>query len=151
MSYKITRKTKPKGAEFILFPSKDGSAGIINFKDMKFNALSDINQKIIDSEIIEINFPIVDHFYTMEYKSKTGWSLKKLFSAIYKTALNAGQYLVQYQPQLFDDTLITAGDFVDKYRLVSNGKKSDIMKKNNIIYINLTLREIPKHISFDLT
>ena len=85
----------------------------------------------------------------MEYKSKTGWSLKKLFSAIHKTAINAGQYLIQYQPQLFDDTLMTPTDFVDKYSLVSNGKKSDIMKKNNIIYINISLREISKQISFE--
>ena len=149
MSYKITRKIKPKGAEFVLFPSKDGSVGIINFKDMKLNTLADINQMVTDSEIIDINFPIVDHFYTMECKSKTGWTLKKLFSAIHKTAINAGQYLIQYQPQLFDDTLITPGDFVDKYSLVSNSKKSDILKKNNSIYINLSLCEIPKQISFE--
>ena len=149
MSYKITRKIKPRGVEFVLFPAKDGSSGTLNFKDMKFNDLADTNQKIIDSEMIEINFPIFDHFYTMEYKSKTGWSLKKLFSAIHKTAINAGQYLIQYQPQLFDDTLMTPTDFVDKYSLISNGKKSDIMKKNNIIYINISLREIPKQISFE--
>ena len=44
---------------------------------------------------------------------------------------------------------MTPTELVDKYSLVSNGKKSDIMKKNNNIYINISLREIPKQISFE--
>jgi hypothetical protein len=139
MSYKITKKIKPKGADFILFNAKNETSGIVNFNDMKLKSLDDVNKIVVNDELIEINFPIFDHYFTMEYKSKNGWTLKKLLMAIHKTAVCAGQYLVQYQPQLFTEKDPTPADFVDKYFIGSNGKKSDLLKKNNNIYVNINI------------
>lgn len=140
MSYKITKRIKPKGIEYITFQNKSGSPAIINFNEMNMNMkmLCNINENVMNDEIIEINFPIFDHYYSMEYKSKNGWSLKKLILTIYKTAKSAGQYLIKYQPQLFNETEINPTDFVNKYCITSSGKKSDLLKKNNIIYVNIT-------------
>ena len=118
MSYKITKRVKPKGVDFILFNNKDDSPGTINFNDMKLNALAGLNEKVANDEIIEINFPIFDHYFTMEYKSKNGWTLKKLITAIHKTGISAGQYLVQYQPHVFTEHESSSVDFIKKYYIV---------------------------------
>lgn len=139
MSYKITKRIKPKGMEAITFQNKDGTAAVINFNEIKLNTLQDVNEKVMNDEIIEIYFPIFEHYFSMEYKSKNGWSLKKLIATIHKTAVSAGQYLIQYQPQVFTEKEPTPADFVDKYCITSSGKKSDLLKKNNMIYVNTNL------------
>jgi hypothetical protein len=139
MSYKITKIIKPKGVDFILFNNKDESAGIVNFNEMKLNNIFGLNEKVSNDESIEINFPIFDHYFAMEYKSKNGWTLKKLIATIHKTGVLAGRYLAQYRPQVFTETEPVPADFVNKYCMVSNSKKSDIMKKNNVIYVNTAL------------
>ena len=140
MSYTITKKIKPKSVDFILFYNKNESMGVVNFNDMNLKKIAGLTENIISDEVIEINFPISDHYFTMEYKSKNGWTLKKLLTTIYKIAIIAGQYLIKYQPHMFlGSDNPSPADFVDKFYIQSNNKKSDIMKKNNKIYINTNI------------
>jgi len=97
MSYIITKKLNPKGVEFILFHNKNEITGLVNFSDMELNTLSDINEKVINAELFSINFPISDHYYTMEYKSKNGWTLKKPLDEIHKPVVSVRhQYSNKY-------------------------------------------------------
>ena len=140
MSYTITKKIKPKGVDFILFYNKNEATGTINFNDMNLKKIAGLTENVISDEVIEINFPISDHYFTMEYKSKNGWTLKKLLTTINKIAIVAGQYIIKYQPHMFlDSDNPSPADFVDKFYIHSNSKKSDIMKKNNKIYINTNI------------
>jgi hypothetical protein len=136
LHYKISKKSKPKG-NFIHFNQKNSQDGIINFSDMKkLSVIEDISKVVVADESIEINFPIYDHYYTLAFKSKNGWTLKKLIAYIYKTGMSAGEYLIKYQPNVIKD-IATPEEFINNFALLSDKKKSDIVINNTAIYINL--------------
>ena len=60
-NYTISKKSKPRGAKYILFNFKnDPKNGIIDFIDVKkLSLIEDINRAIIPEETIEINFPAI--------------------------------------------------------------------------------------------
>jgi hypothetical protein len=138
-TYTITKKVKPKGASYILFNFKnDPKNGIIDFIDIKkLSLIEDVNRAIIPEEIIEINFPIFDHYFTQTIKSKNGWTFKKLIQHIYKVGLCSAEYLYKYQLTSVQEFSDTPTGFVNTFALISNNKKSDIIKKDGSIYINL--------------
>jgi hypothetical protein len=137
-NYKIIKKFKPKG-EYVYFNQKKSVSGIVNFNELKkITSLDDIGKNIISEEIIEINFPILDHYFVTQFKSKNGWTLKKLILYIHKAGLGAGNYLLKYQPTLLNTMSVDSSEnFINKFSLLSDKKKSDIIKLDNHIYINL--------------
>jgi hypothetical protein len=137
LNYKIIKKSKPRG-EFIFFNQKKTTTGVIDFSELKkISTLDDVNKNVIPDEIIEINFPISDHYYVVQFKSKNGWSLKKLICQIYKTGLSAGDYLLKYQPNTIKDIAQTADEFINKFALLSDKKRSDIIVSGNVVYVNI--------------
>lgn len=141
MSFEIKERKTPKGTKYIKFNFKDDPKfGMINLgthvwkKDI--DKIENINEKIIDDNIINIYFPIFDHFYMKTYESKNGYTFKKLFSKIMKTGIEAGKYDTKHNPDHYA-VPATYEDFVGEYAITSNDKESDIEIKNNNIYISL--------------
>lgn len=137
IKYKIIKKFKPKG-NFIHFNQKKSSTGVVNFSELKkISTLEDVTKNVISDEIIEINFPISDHYYVAQFKSKNGWSLKKLISFIHKIGMAAGMYLLKYQPGTIKDIALSAEEFINKFALLSDKKKSDIIVNGSVVYVNI--------------
>ena len=136
-NYKIIKKFKPKG-EYIYFNQKKSVTGIINFNELKkITSLDDVGKSIISDETIEINFPILDHYFVTQFKSKNGWTLKKLILYIHKAGLITGNYLMKYQPTMMDSlSAKSPEEFIEKFAILSDKKKSDIIKIDNRIYRN---------------
>jgi hypothetical protein len=136
--YKIIKKFKPKG-KYIHFNQKKSVTGIVNFNDLKkITGLDDVGKTITPDEIIEINFPILDHYFVIKFKSKNGWTLKKLIQYIHKAGLITGNYLLKYQPTVLNSMSVDSPEnFINNFSLLSDKKKSDIIKLDSRIYVNL--------------
>ena len=137
--YTISKKSKPKNSTYILFNFKnDPKNGVIDFVDIKkLSLIDDINKVVIPEEKIEINFPICDHYFTQTVTSKNGWTLKKLLQCIYKVGLSSAEYLYKYQPASVKEFVSSPLEYVNTFSLISNSRRSDIIKKDCAIYVNL--------------
>ena len=138
-NYTIVRKNKVRGVTHIPFNSKtDPKSGTVEFCNIKkLSALHDINRVVITDEVIDINFPIFDHYFIQKVKSKNGWTLKKLILNIYKVGMNAATYLYKYQPSAIKEFAKDPVDYMNSFMMVSANKKSDITMKGGCVFVNL--------------
>jgi hypothetical protein len=132
----MARFDPSKGSKYTL-KTLNGEKGIVNLGDNKLTTddlkgIKDLNKKIVDKQVVHIYFPAFENYFVKTYRSKNGFTLRKILNLINDTGYIAMYEAFKLNPKnFFTDDIEEAASSIGEFAVMT------FNIDDNNIYVNI--------------